>query len=104
MVEEKTLQDQQDEMRLNLASTLMKTIPQVPDNFHELDQNEQDRLFAAIDARTEKIMQLLDGKKAGRGPARNPRGPNRRTSERFNTPQLDTITPVKKRRVVPDEE
>ena len=87
MAEELTIAERQEEMKLVLAETLMKTIPTVPDNFHELSEDKQNALLSMIDSRTEKIMALLGAKK-GRGPTLNPRGP-RRVSERFNTPQLD---------------
>jgi hypothetical protein len=93
MAEEKTVEERQAEMKLKLAEALMKTIPPIPDSFATLKPEEQDRLMAAIDSRTEKIMPLL-GAKTTRGPTRNPRGPRR--SERFNTPELDVGIAKKK--------
>ena len=102
MDENMTVQERQDEMKLKLAETLMKTIPEIPDDFHDKTTEEQDRIFAVIDQRTEKIMALLGANKTGRGPARHPRGTPR--SERFNTPELDVgIIKLKKKKHSEDE-
>lgn len=96
------IDSQKEQIKLDLAKTLLKTIPNIPDSFHELSQEEQNRLFKQIDERAARISELLDGKRTGRGPARNPRGP--RTTERFSTPQLDTdVRPRKARRITEDE-
>ena len=87
---------------LELAERILKTIPSIPEDFHELTPDEQDRLFTVIDERATKVSELLNMKQVvPRGPARNPRGPRR--SERFNTPALDTeITPRKPKRIIAD--
>lgn len=94
MSEEKTIEERQSEMKLKLADTLMKTIPPVPENFHTLKSDDQDKIMNQIEKATAQIMQLL-GAKTTRGPARNPRGPRR--SERFNTPELDIGIAKKKK-------
>jgi len=100
MADERTIEDRQSEMKLKLAETLMKTIPEIPDDFHQRSADEQEKIFTMIDQRSDKIMSLLGAHK-GRGPTKNPRGPRR--SERFNTPELDTTIRKKKKHSVEDD-
>jgi len=96
------IETRREAILLELAERILKTIPSIPEDFHELKPEEQDRIFVVIDERATKVSELLNMKQATpRGPVRNPRGPRR--SERFNTPALDTeITPRKPRRIVTD--
>lgn len=78
--------DRKEEIKLQLAETIMKTIPAVPDDIHDRSPEEQDRIFKMIDERADRVMALL-GSKPTRGAGRRPTGVRR--SERFNTPELD---------------
>lgn len=94
------LDERAQKIKMDLAEKLMATIPKIPDDIGEYDEDKLQRLFEAIDQRAERVLALIGGTK-GRGPGRRPAANGRRT-ERFNTPQLDTVP--RRRRKPRDED
>ncbi len=94
--------DRKEKIKLDLADMLMKTIPSLPDNIHDMTAEEQENLFKTIDSRAERILELVgDSKRRATGPRR---ATGVRRSERFNTPELDRKIVRKSRRTDEDEE